>query len=119
MTFPTPIGVLKSPRPMDESNLSTHIDSASVLVIHRRVDVFGQRWRSGAASELLDWGEVCKSLLCAPALVVLLLGIVKTAGVFDGHLVTLPRPVHTVARFDDLASNPHPARCGELRCKFL
>ncbi len=110
MTFPTPIRGLKSPRPMDESNLSTHLDSACFFLgIWGTLAKVGGRWQ---ASDSLSGGGGAQSLLFAPELIVLLFGVVQAAGIFDGHLVTFLRLVDAIARLKNLASDSHGDRRG-------
>ncbi len=101
MTFPTPIGVLKSPRPMEESNLTIDMVLASSSLIMQRclAEVYASGWRG-------FW-----SSLGTPVLMVRLFWIVKRSGVFDGYFVTFLWLVDAVALFEDLASDPHGDCC--------
>ena len=88
MTFPTPICVLKSPRPTDESNLGETY--ASQILWYLFIEIGGN-----------DEYE-----LVAPV-VILSVGIVEIACVLDCDLVTLLWVVFAVALAKDLARDTH------------
>lgn len=112
------MGVLKSPRPMEESNLQRvqRADLVSILLPamcrgRQRPDSSRKRDGTGQAERCLgrvkDEEENGERSLGPAMFVVLLVGVVETSGVLDGHFVTLLGEVDPVTLPEDLASDSH------------
>jgi len=91
MTLPTPISVLKSPRPLDESNLDV------------------EEWRVSGTGRVENENVLARgrNALFASEVVVAFAWVVEVARVLNGHLVTVLGPVGAIASGEDLSCNTH------------
>ena len=94
MTLPTPISVLKGPRPLEESNLE--IDQADQ--VSPQDDWPGMKWAGVCGHHVLLASEVIFGALGL---------VVEISSVLDGDGSTLLGLVGTVALGDDLPGDTH------------
>ena len=113
MTLPTPISVLKGPRPLDESNLEV-----------------GPRGSASLLRQLVrnERTGVCRYVLLASEIIFRSLGlVVEIAGVLDGDGIPFLGFIGAIALSDDLPSDTHyesgpggdcSAGCGRVKVKM-